>query len=168
MKRRHFLNNSLKTACLAASFPLLASSGRFIKLGDLNLKIDRIELFRYDIKIPRHFSFGTWLNGQYLFMRILCIYSGQAWKSKNTVHQILNIEYDTSPGGLSGNDDSGHMSAWYVFAAIGFTRSARHYLNMLLLIQYSKKYPSNLVTAKCWSFRHPESRKRNDPSNPFH
>ncbi|MEI7525546.1 MAG: glycoside hydrolase domain-containing protein, partial [Mariniphaga sp.] len=32
----------------------------------------------------------------------------------------LKTEYGTGPGGLSGNDDSGQMSAWYVLAAIGF------------------------------------------------
>ena len=36
------------------------------------------------------------------------------------VHHILNTEYNDTPGGLSGNDDAGQMSAWYVFSAIGF------------------------------------------------
>jgi len=29
-------------------------------------------------------------------------------------------EYSDGAGGLSGNDDAGQMSAWYVFAAMGF------------------------------------------------
>ncbi len=29
-------------------------------------------------------------------------------------------EYRDTPGGLSGNDDAGQMSAWYVFSALGF------------------------------------------------
>ena len=36
------------------------------------------------------------------------------------VHHILNTEYNDTPGGLSGNDDAGQMSAWYIFSAIGF------------------------------------------------
>lgn len=36
------------------------------------------------------------------------------------VHNILNTEYNDTPGGLSGNDDAGQMSAWYVFSAMGF------------------------------------------------
>ncbi len=32
--------------------------------------IEQIELFRYDIDIPRHFSWGSWYNRQHLFMRI--------------------------------------------------------------------------------------------------
>ncbi len=47
-------------------------------------------------------------------------YSGQPWKTQEIVSQIMNEEYGIGPGGLSGNDDGGQMSAWYVFAAIGF------------------------------------------------
>ncbi|MBR5062917.1 MAG: GH92 family glycosyl hydrolase [Prevotella sp.] len=36
------------------------------------------------------------------------------------VRHILDTEYNDTPGGLSGNDDAGQMSAWYVFSAIGF------------------------------------------------
>jgi putative alpha-1,2-mannosidase len=32
----------------------------------------------------------------------------------------LKTEYVEAPGGLSGNDDAGQMSAWYVFSALGF------------------------------------------------
>jgi putative alpha-1,2-mannosidase len=32
----------------------------------------------------------------------------------------MATEYLDSQGGLSGNDDSGQMSAWYVFASLGF------------------------------------------------
>ena len=28
-------------------------------------------------------------------------------------------EYDAGPGGLSGNDDAGQVSAWFVFSALG-------------------------------------------------
>ena len=32
----------------------------------------------------------------------------------------MSTEYLDEPGGLSGNDDAGQMSAWYVFSALGF------------------------------------------------
>ncbi|MDE5662201.1 MAG: glycoside hydrolase family 92 protein [Muribaculaceae bacterium] len=47
-------------------------------------------------------------------------YSGELWKTQQRVRHIMDSEYLDSPGGLSGNDDAGQMSAWYVFAAIGF------------------------------------------------
>ncbi len=47
-------------------------------------------------------------------------YTNTPWKSQRIVRKILNEEYSDGPGGLSGNDDAGQMSAWYVFAAMGF------------------------------------------------
>lgn len=47
-------------------------------------------------------------------------YAGQPWKTQAWVNEIMHSEYSTGVGGLSGNDDAGQMSAWYVFAAMGF------------------------------------------------
>ena len=42
-----------------------------------------------------------------------------AWRTQEIVRNILDTEYSASPGGLSGNDDAGQMSAWYVLSAVG-------------------------------------------------
>ena len=42
------------------------------------------------------------------------------WKTQDKVRMILKRMYHTGPSGLSGNDDMGQMSAWYVFNALGF------------------------------------------------
>ncbi|MCH4148745.1 MAG: GH92 family glycosyl hydrolase [Prevotella sp.] len=47
-------------------------------------------------------------------------YAGQPWKTQREVRNIMKTEYGLGADGLSGNDDSGQMSAWYVFAALGF------------------------------------------------
>lgn len=47
-------------------------------------------------------------------------YTASPWKTQKQVSQILEEEYGDGPGGLSGNDDAGQMSAWYVFASLGF------------------------------------------------
>lgn len=47
-------------------------------------------------------------------------YAGQPWKTQREVRHIMETEYLNTPGGLSGNDDAGQMSAWYVFSAMGF------------------------------------------------
>jgi len=47
-------------------------------------------------------------------------FTGAPWKTQREVRKILEEEYSDGPGGLSGNDDAGQMSAWYVFASIGF------------------------------------------------
>lgn len=47
-------------------------------------------------------------------------YAGEPWKTQRAVRHIMETEYLNLPGGLSGNDDAGQMSAWYLFAAMGF------------------------------------------------
>ena len=46
-------------------------------------------------------------------------YTSAPWKAQKQVAKILNEEYDEGAGGLSGNDDAGQLSAWYVFASMG-------------------------------------------------
>jgi predicted alpha-1,2-mannosidase len=47
-------------------------------------------------------------------------YIGQPWKTQEKVDQILQTMYKNSPDGLSGNEDCGQMSAWYLLSSIGF------------------------------------------------
>ncbi len=47
-------------------------------------------------------------------------FTAAPWKTQQQVRHILAEEYSDGPGGLSGNDDAGQMSAWYIFAAMGF------------------------------------------------
>ncbi len=47
-------------------------------------------------------------------------YAGKPWKSQEILHQIMHTQYSTEVDGLSGNEDCGQMSAWYVFSAMGF------------------------------------------------
>ncbi len=45
--------------------------------------------------------------------------AGQPWRTQYWSREILNSQYTTQPDGLSGNEDCGQMSAWYVMSAIG-------------------------------------------------
>ena len=47
-------------------------------------------------------------------------YAGTPWRTQKEVKNIMESEYLNKPGGISGNDDAGQMSAWYIFSAIGF------------------------------------------------
>ena len=47
-------------------------------------------------------------------------YAGVPWKTQQMVRRILKSQYDVTPTGLSGNDDAGQMSAWYVLSSVGF------------------------------------------------
>jgi len=50
----------------------------------------------------------------------LYAYAGQPWKTAEKVRYILDSMYTTRPDGLSGNEDVGQMSAWYILSALGF------------------------------------------------
>jgi predicted alpha-1,2-mannosidase len=47
-------------------------------------------------------------------------YAGAPWKCQEKVHQIMDMLYQTGPGGICGNEDMGSLSSWYVFSALGF------------------------------------------------
>ncbi len=69
----------------------------------------------------------TGLIGQYAHgnepshhMAYLYNFVGRPDKTQARVNQILNELYSNAPDGISGNEDCGQMSAWYVFSALGF------------------------------------------------
>lgn len=43
----------------------------------------------------------------------------QPWRTQYWVNHILKTQYNAMPNGLSGNEDCGQMSAWYVMSAMG-------------------------------------------------
>jgi len=47
-------------------------------------------------------------------------YVGQPWKCQKWIRQISDAFYGDEPGSLSGNDDCGQMSAWFIFNCLGF------------------------------------------------
>ncbi len=47
-------------------------------------------------------------------------YAGATPKAQKYVRRILAELYDDQPDGLSGNEDCGQISAWYVLSAMGF------------------------------------------------
>lgn len=47
-------------------------------------------------------------------------YAGQPWKTQELVDQVLYTLYFNNDNGLSGNEDCGQMSAWYILNAMGF------------------------------------------------
>ena len=50
----------------------------------------------------------------------LYCYAGQPWKAQERLHQVIKTQYGNQPKSLTGNDDCGQMSAWYMFTVMGF------------------------------------------------
>ena len=87
------------------------------------------ELFTTDSTIEGEHSSSdiTGLIGQYAHgnepshhITHMYNYVGQPWKTQALVDEILTTLYFNNPNGLSGNEDCGQMSAWYILNAMGF------------------------------------------------
>jgi len=96
--------------------------------GDSELEKQLDKLFTAENSTSgRHQVDITGLVGQYAHgnepshhMAYLYNYLGKPQKTQNRVHEILTTLYQNAPDGISGNEDCGQMSAWYVFSAMGF------------------------------------------------
>ncbi|AXI84465.1 alpha-mannosidase [Xylella taiwanensis] len=49
----------------------------------------------------------------------LYVYAGQPYKTQAMVRRLLREQYHDARDGLSGNEDCGQMSAWFVLSALG-------------------------------------------------
>jgi predicted alpha-1,2-mannosidase len=72
--------------------------------------------------ITRDGIIGNYVHGNEPSHHIPYLYNwaGASWKTQEHVRMILKKMYRPTPDGLSGNDDCGQMSAWYIFSAMGF------------------------------------------------
>ena len=75
----------------------------------------------------RHQVDITGLIGQYAHgnepshhMAYLYNFVNKPAKTQEKVRQILTELYTNTPDGISGNEDCGQMSAWYIFSSLGF------------------------------------------------
>ncbi len=83
-------------------------------------------LFNTTAKTQGHLSDITGMVGQYAHgnepshhMAYLYSYAGQPWKTQEMTRRLLKEMYQPVPEGISGNEDCGQMSAWYVLSSLG-------------------------------------------------
>jgi predicted alpha-1,2-mannosidase len=67
-------------------------------------------------------NMGQYAHGNQPIQHMLYLYNyaGQPWKTQARVREAMNRLYHATPDGFCGDEDTGQMSAWYVFSAIGF------------------------------------------------
>lgn len=77
---------------------------------------------KFEAKLDSMFTEGRYWHGNEPCHQIayLYVFIGKRDKTIQRVAHILDTEYNDTPGGLSGNDDAGQMSAWYIFSSMGF------------------------------------------------
>jgi predicted alpha-1,2-mannosidase len=80
------------------------------------------EFFAETEDITREGIIGNYVHGNEPSHHVpyLYNYAGAPRKTQYWVRHIMDTKYLPAPDGLSGNDDCGQMSAWYIFSALGF------------------------------------------------
>ncbi len=65
---------------------------------------------------------GEYWHGNEPSHHIIYLYchAGQPWKAQKLLNTVIRTQYGNEPGSLTGNDDCGQMSAWYIFTCLGF------------------------------------------------
>ena len=72
--------------------------------------------------ITRDGIIGNYVHGNEPSHHVAYLYNwtDQPWKTQERIRMILPRMYKPTPDGLGGNDDTGQMSAWYIFSTLGF------------------------------------------------
>ncbi len=102
---------------------LLGSKQRLINWLDslFTMEIPE-ESFAHSEDIDKAGMIGNYVHGNEPSHQVpyMYCYLGEPWKTQEKIHLIIDSMYKNKPDGLSGNDDCGQMSAWYIFSALGF------------------------------------------------
>jgi predicted alpha-1,2-mannosidase len=105
---------------------LIALSGgnkRFVRHLDSLFTMELPDKFFAETEdITRDGIIGNYVHGNEPSHHVAYLYdwTDQPWKTQERVRMILKKQYGPAPDGLGGNDDTGQMSAWYIFTALGF------------------------------------------------
>ncbi|HBW02284.1 MAG TPA: alpha-1,2-mannosidase [Alistipes sp.] len=69
---------------------------------------------------------GAYWHGNEPCHHVIYLYNylGRPWECQRWIRRVSDSFYGNEPGSLSGNDDCGQMSAWYLFNTMGFYPTA--------------------------------------------
>jgi len=67
-------------------------------------------------------NMGQYAHGNQPIQHMIYLYNyvGQPWKAQARAREVMGRLYQSTPDGMCGDEDTGQMSAWYVFSALGF------------------------------------------------
>ena len=102
---------------------LMGGDKAFIKRLDDLFTMDLPEIYYKDNEdITKECLLGGYVHGNEPSHHVPYLYAwtSQPWKGQSLLRKIMTSMYRNSMDGLSGNDDCGQMSAWYIFSAMGF------------------------------------------------
>ncbi|MEI9932985.1 MAG: GH92 family glycosyl hydrolase [Rhizomicrobium sp.] len=99
-------------------------AGLFAQLGGVDKASKRLDQFFYNadgrLAVTKSGDSHAELdNEQSIVSPWLYDFTGAPWKTQEVVRAAMKQIWTNAPDGISGNDDLGEMSSWYVWAALG-------------------------------------------------
>ena len=98
--------------------------------GDVETTIEKLDgLFTADTKMEGEDVtpdisglIGQYVHGNEPSHHIIYFYTmlGQPWKGADRLYEVMDTMYSTEVDGLSGYEDVGQLSAWYIMTTMGF------------------------------------------------
>jgi len=107
----------------AGLIALMGGNKRFVPHLDSLFTMDLPDKYFAETEdITRDGIIGNYVHGNEPSHHDIYLYdwTDQPWKAQPLVRMVLTKMYKATPDGLGGNDDTGQMSAWYIFSALGF------------------------------------------------
>ncbi len=94
--------------------------------GGPDMLTKRLDTYFTHEKGKNKWSIGLYqvANEPSFLMPCLYNYTGRPDKTAEIVREVLRTKYNDTKAGITGNDDSGSMSSWYLFHALGFFPNA--------------------------------------------
>lgn len=102
---------------------LLGSEKKLEKWLDTLFTMELLEKhYAHSEDIQKSGIMGNYVHGNEPSHHIPYLYNWTAspWKTQEKVRLIMDTKYNNTTDGISGNDDCGQMSAWYIFSSLGF------------------------------------------------
>ena len=93
---------------------------------------------------------GQYVHGNEPSHHIIYFYTmlGQPYKTADKVREVLSTLYGPTDEGISGNEDAGQMSAWYILSALGFYQvepaGARYWFGSPVVDEAQIKVPGGI------------------------
>jgi predicted alpha-1,2-mannosidase len=102
---------------------LMGGNTRFVRYLDSLFTMNLPDKYFAETEdITRDGIIGNYVHGNEPSHHVAYLYdfTNEPWKTQERVRMILPLMYKPTPDGLGGNDDTGQMSAWYIFSSLGF------------------------------------------------
>lgn len=106
-----------------ALIKLMGGNKRFVTYVDSLFSFNLPDKYFAETEdITRDGIIGNYVHGNEPSHHVAYLYdwTDKPWKAQDKIRMILKRMYKPTPDGLGGNDDTGQMSAWYIFSTLGF------------------------------------------------